>query len=215
MGFTSIHAQGLTAPPYLLAFLVCIFTTWLADRNGQRGLTIVCLSVLGGVGYVLLVASHSVGARYLGVFLAAAGVFPCIANILCWSLNNQGSDTKRGVGIAVLNLVGQCGPIMGTRVFPDSQGPYYTKGFAICAAFMFPNAALTLGLRTYFVRQNAKLEKLETSTAAGDDASSAGTGAQAGAKEAAAGNVEDGLKGQWRPGHETELEGTVGYRYKL
>lgn len=216
MGFTSIHAQGLTAPPYLLAFLVCIFTTWLADRTSQRGLTIACLSAAGGTGYVLLAASHAVGARYLGVFLAAAGVFPCIANILCWSLNNQGTDTKRGVGIAVLNLVGQCGPILGTRLFPDREGPYYTTGFAVCAAFMFLNAALTMGLRAYFVCQNARFEALETSAAGSEDAP--GAPARPGAEKAAAGaasGVEDGGEGPRRQAHETEMEGAVGYRYKL
>lgn len=45
------------------------------------------LSTIGGIGYILLAASDSVGARYFGVFLAASGVFPCIANVLPWVLS--------------------------------------------------------------------------------------------------------------------------------
>lgn len=74
MGFSSINAQGLTAPPYLLAFLITLFSTFLADKYQQRGLTIIALSVIGGVGYVLLAACNIVGVGYFGVFLAAAGV---------------------------------------------------------------------------------------------------------------------------------------------
>ena len=87
MGFSSINAQGLTAPPYFASFLVTLATTWVADRFQQRGLTIAICSVVGAVGYTLLATSLSVGVRYLGVFLAAAGVFPCIANILPWVLS--------------------------------------------------------------------------------------------------------------------------------
>ncbi|KAL4784302.1 major facilitator superfamily domain-containing protein [Aspergillus varians] len=159
MGFESIHAQGLTAPPFFVSFLFSIASTWLSDRLQQRGLTIVFLSLVGSVGYVLLAACTSVGVRYFGVFLAAAGVFPCIANILPWVLNNQGSDSRRGMGIVMLNLIGQCGPFLGTNVFPDSDGPRYIRGQSICAAFMLFNAVLALSLRFLLVWENKRLDK--------------------------------------------------------
>lgn len=87
MGFTAINAQGLTAPPYFLSFLITIFSTWVADRLQQRGLAVIILSFIGAIGYVLLAASTSVGVRYFGVFLAAGGIFPSIANILPWVLS--------------------------------------------------------------------------------------------------------------------------------
>ncbi|KAE8353611.1 major facilitator superfamily domain-containing protein [Aspergillus coremiiformis] len=159
MGFTSINAQGLTAPPYFASFLVTIATTWMADRLQQRGLTITFLSLIGAVGYVLLTVCKSVGVRYAGVFLAAIGVFPSIANILPWVLNNQGSDSRRGMGIVILNLIGQCGPFLGTNIFPASDGPHYIRGQSICAAFMFLTTALALALRTLLVRENRRLDK--------------------------------------------------------
>lgn len=48
---------------------------------------IIFLTALGGIGYVMLAAAKSVGARYAGVFLAAGGIFPAIANILPWTLS--------------------------------------------------------------------------------------------------------------------------------
>ncbi|RKU49351.1 hypothetical protein DL546_009894 [Coniochaeta pulveracea] len=195
MGYSSINAQGLTAPPYFLSFLVCIATTYIADRTQQRGLMIAGLSIMGGIGYVLLATVHTVGVRYLGVFLAAAGVFPAIANILPWVLNNQGTDTKRGVGIAMLNIIGQCGPLLGTRIFPVKEKPFYVKGMSICAAFMFFNALLALGLRTYFAAQNRKLEKMERATTT-------------------TAVIQEDEKVDFRR-IPTEIEGVVGYRYVL
>ncbi|RAK86232.1 MFS general substrate transporter [Aspergillus costaricaensis CBS 115574] len=159
MGFTAINAQGLTAPPYFASFLVTIATTWLADRLQQRGLVIALSSLVGAIGYVLLATCTSVGVRYFGVFLAAVGVFPSIANILPWVLNNQGSDTRRGMGIVILNIIGQCGPFLGTNVFPASDAPRYVRGQSICAAFMFFTVILALALRTLLVWENRQLDK--------------------------------------------------------
>jgi dipeptide/tripeptide permease len=166
MGYSSVNAQGLTAPPYFLSFLFCILTTYIADRTKQRGLMIIFLSLVGGTGYIILATVKSTGVRYFAIFLAAAGIFPAISNILPWVLNNQGTDTKRGTGIAILQMVGQCGPVLGTRLYPTTEGPYYVKGMAVCSAFMFFNAILALILRQYLVWQNKKSDIREAAVTA-------------------------------------------------
>lgn len=102
MGFTSIDAQGLSAPPYFLAFLLGLVTTFIAGKTSQRGYTIFCLSMVGAAGYMMLAIGTSRGVRYAGVYLAAAGIFPSIGDISPWTLNNQGSDTRRGTSIAII-----------------------------------------------------------------------------------------------------------------
>ncbi|CAF9919004.1 MAG: hypothetical protein ALECFALPRED_000934 [Alectoria fallacina] len=76
MGFNAIDSQGLTAPPFFVSFLVTILSTWVADKTQQRGYTIMVLTTVGGIGYILLATVESVGVRYFGVFLAASGIFP-------------------------------------------------------------------------------------------------------------------------------------------
>lgn len=191
MGYESINAQGLSAPPYFLSFLVCILSTWFADKTQQRGLMIIGLSLIGATGYIILAAVTSTGVRYFAIYLAAAGIFPAIANILPWVLNNQGTDSKRGAGMALLNIIGQCGPLLGTRIYPKVEGPYFRKGMAICAAFMFFNAFLALVLRTLLQRQNKKLE-----------------GEEQGLIQPAGGDGKGGILA-------VENEGTFGYRYIL
>ncbi|KAJ5489435.1 hypothetical protein N7539_004325 [Penicillium diatomitis] len=156
-----VHSHQCTrsdGSPFFASFLCTIATTWIADRIQQRGLMIAGLSTIGGIGYVLLATCKPVGVRYLGVFLAACGIFPSIANILPWVLNNQGSDTRRGGSIVLLNLIGQCGPFLGTNIFPDSGAPRYIKGMSICAAFMFFTAVLALCLRVLLAWENRKLD---------------------------------------------------------
>lgn len=159
MGFTRVNAQGLTAPPFFLSFLTVIATCYIADRTQQRGIVIAILSAIGGAGYVILATTKNVAGRYFAIFLAAAGIFPAIGNVLPWVTNNQGSDTRRGTGIVLLNLIGQCGPLLGTRLYPKHEGPFYVKGQSVCAGFMFLFCALSLILRTLLVWENKKLDE--------------------------------------------------------
>ena len=89
MGYSSIHAQGLSAPPYFIAFLFAIITTFLADRTQQRGFVLLITSLVGGIGYIVLATVDTVGVRYFAVFLASAGVFSTIPNILAWTLSTH------------------------------------------------------------------------------------------------------------------------------
>lgn len=58
-----------------------------------------------------------------------------------------------------MNIIGQCGPFLGTNVFPDAEAPRFLKGMWICAAFMIFNFLLTTTLRFYLAWQNKRLDK--------------------------------------------------------
>lgn len=92
------------------------------------------------------------------MYPAAIGFFSAITIIITWTINNQNSDSKRGTGVAMLNIIGQFGPLLGTRLYPDSDAPYYTKGMSVCAAFMVVLFVLSLLLRTILARENLKSE---------------------------------------------------------
>lgn len=74
-------------------------------------------------------------------------------------LDNQGSDSRRGANIILMNIIGQCGPFLGTNIFPDAEAPRFTKGMWICAAFMLFNMLLALALRFYLVWQNKRFDQ--------------------------------------------------------
>ncbi|AEO60787.1 hypothetical protein MYCTH_2316249 [Thermothelomyces thermophilus ATCC 42464] len=159
MGYTAINAQGLSAPPSFAAFLFALITTWIADKTQQRCFVLFVTSAIGGVGYIILATVETVGVRYFATFLASAGVFSTIPNILALTLNNQGNDTRRGMSIVLINLIGQCGPFLGTNVFPLEERPRYIKGMSICASFMFFSAILALSQRVLLMWENRKLDR--------------------------------------------------------
>ena len=160
MGHSARTSQALAAPPYLVAFLSVLMTSWLSDRFQVRSLCICFHSGLATLGYstIAFVGSQgekgSVAWRYAGVYPAAMGFFSAITIIITWTINNQDSDSKKGTGVAMLNVIGQLGPLIGTHLYPESDGPYYVKGMSVCAAFMAVVGFLSLALRFILAAKN-------------------------------------------------------------
>ncbi|KAG0157786.1 hypothetical protein PDIDSM_5313 [Penicillium digitatum] len=74
--------------------------------------------------------------RYMCVYPATAGFFSAITLIITWSMDNRVEKEGKGASIAILNIIGQCGPLLGTRLYPETDGPWYIRGMATCSFFM-------------------------------------------------------------------------------
>ncbi|KAL8633787.1 hypothetical protein Q9189_000523 [Teloschistes chrysophthalmus] len=161
MGYSSLRSQILSAPPYLLAFLVVLLTSFYSDRLSNRSLFICFHAVLAALGYASIAIAGAFEAgpmwRYWGVYPAACGFFSAVTLLITWTINNQESNTKKGTGVAILNIVGQLGPFIGTALYPESDKPFYVRGMTACALFMILVAALSLWLRRILRRKNAEI----------------------------------------------------------
>ena len=161
MGFDRLSSQGLSAPPFLFAFVVVLLTAWLSDKYKSRSVPMIFHALMAMVGYLILVVAgatrtQSHALRYLAVYPICAGFFSAVTIIITWTVNNQSSDEGKGTGMAVLNVVGQMGPLVGTRLYPDVEGPYYVKGMTVCAVSMGMVVLLAFALRVVLSRANAK-----------------------------------------------------------
>lgn len=159
MGYTPRAAQGLTAPPFLLAFVAVLLTAYLSDRGKTRSWPMIFHAFLCMSGYVVLAAAETLQLgtawRYAAIFPICAGLFSAVTIVITWTVNNQDSDEGKGTGMAVLNFIGQLGPLVGTKLYPDRDGPYFVKGSVVCAACMGVVAVLAFVLRIVLRRENA------------------------------------------------------------
>jgi len=158
MGHTVLISQALSAPPYLLSFIIVIFTAYLSDKMQNRSYFVIFHALLSASGYAFLALAGRFGLgiwwRYVGIYPAAIGFFSVITIIITWTINNQESESKQGTGFAMLQLIGQCGPLVGTRLYPESDAPLYVTGMVACAGAMVFVACLSVGLRVYLGRKN-------------------------------------------------------------
>jgi dipeptide/tripeptide permease len=158
--FSSVQSNGLSAPPYLLVFFTIIIVAWLSDRFKVRGPFCALAATVAAVGYILLGTTSSTAPRYLGVFLTI-NIFVSVAILLTWTANIHASQSKRTGGYIILTTVGQCGPLLGTNIFPSTQGPFYRRGMWISCAFCLLVAVLSTLLSCILIWENRKLDRKE------------------------------------------------------
>ncbi|EMR85388.1 putative major facilitator superfamily transporter protein [Botrytis cinerea BcDW1] len=159
MGHSASTSQALSAPPYLLSFFSVLLTSYLSDKFCSRSPFLIFHALLSSLGYTLLaLPPHfiSPSIRYLAIYPACVGFFCVITILITWTLNNQPSSSRQGTGFAIMQMVGQCGPLVGTRLYPETQAPYYTEGMGVCAGVMFGVAGLGWGLRWWLGRENQR-----------------------------------------------------------
>ncbi|KAH6631577.1 major facilitator superfamily domain-containing protein [Chaetomium tenue] len=211
MGHTPLQAQALSAPPYLTAFLTVLATAYASDATSSRAPFLITHALASATGYAILALADTPllrldpGSllRYLAVYPAAVGFFNVVVLTVTWSINNQRGAARQGAGFALLQVVGQCGPLVGTRLYPDGDAPYYTRGMAVCAGAMVGVAVLAGGLRVWLGRVNARWDREEG--VGGGDGEGEGDGEEGEAL------VGGGVEVEGRGGRERER----GFRYML
>lgn len=163
MGHTVLVSQALSAPPYLLSFIIVITTAYLSDKWQSRSAFIIFHALLSASGYafIALAGWKDFGPwwRYAGIYPACVGFFSVITIIITWTINNQESESKQGTGFAMLQLIGQCGPMIGVRLYSNADAPLYIRGMMGCAGSMVIVAILALILRLYLATKNNNVEK--------------------------------------------------------
>ena len=77
MGYESTIAQLFTVPPNIAGFITVLVTAYFSDKTRLRGPFVAGGTILGAMGYIMLLASSSNAVKYAGTFLIAIGVFQC------------------------------------------------------------------------------------------------------------------------------------------
>ncbi|KAJ1020998.1 hypothetical protein NDA13_005627 [Ustilago tritici] len=117
----------------------------------------------------MLACLRSTAARYVGVWLIINGLFPFIPILYMWLMANQVSESKKGLGLIIFATIGQCGPLLGTHLFPAKEKPYYVKGTATSAALLLFGVIVSVGLSFRFWRINRSRDREDAVMAQSDN----------------------------------------------
>jgi MFS family permease len=129
-----IRTNLLSVPPYAAAALLTVIIGFVADRTRQRGLCNIIVSVIGIIGFILLIASNDPAVKYAATFLGALGIYPCISNTITWVANNTEGVYKRGVVLGFVIGWGNLNGIVSSNIFFDS--PRYLQGHGVILAYL-------------------------------------------------------------------------------
>ena len=123
-----IGNQLLTVPPYAVATVATVVVGFWSDRTGKRGIFNLVTSVIGIVGFIMLIASSNPAVQYAGTFLGTFGIYPSVSLTIAWVANNIEGVYKRGVVLGIVIGWGNLNGIVSSNVYIDP--PRYFPGHA-------------------------------------------------------------------------------------
>ncbi|KAJ8503488.1 hypothetical protein ONZ45_g10819 [Pleurotus djamor] len=159
-GHSGAISQLLTVPPYAVAAVILISFSYMSDKLQTRGIFIIIATCIAGTGYLLLlIVTSNQRVRYFATFCITSGSYTTIGTLIAWLAHNLGSETKRATGMSITLVMGHCGSILGSYIFPKAEGPLYTKGFAICCALQFLAMSCAIILTVSYRLENSRRDR--------------------------------------------------------
>ncbi|KAH8655323.1 putative high-affinity nicotinic acid transporter [Xylariales sp. PMI_506] len=134
LGYSSIKAQAMTAPPYVCAFFCVIAIALYSDKYQCRARSLLISYTIGTVGIVILWPSlyHSnlSGLSYFALFLVVSGFNMQAPAVGSWLGTNVRNPAKRAAAMGWQSTWGQLfGGCIGANIFVTSEAPTYRSGF--------------------------------------------------------------------------------------
>ncbi|KAI6044021.1 major facilitator superfamily domain-containing protein [Pisolithus marmoratus] len=163
MGFGSVAlSQLMVVPPYAAAGLALVIFSYLSDKMRTRGLFIIAGCTLGG--HPARGDTQPIRPLLLHFLRCHWNVYEHSFDIGVVSTHqvthNLGSETKRATGVPLFGAIGQCGSILGSHLYPLTEGPAYRRGFGTSSSLMFLAAICALVLNVSYRLENRRRDDL-------------------------------------------------------
>ncbi|KAL4934072.1 major facilitator superfamily domain-containing protein [Aspergillus undulatus] len=165
MGFSDTNAQLTSAPPYVAAAISAIVFARLSDHFFWRMPFVVIPMLIVIVAYSIIISlkgelADNMGVAYFAVVLAVIGIYPIQAAAASWNANNIAPASRRAIGIALMNCVGNVGGILGSFMYLEDEKPKYYTGFGISLALGGTGAIMAFLLEWSYKVANKRKEAI-------------------------------------------------------
>ncbi|WVN88810.1 uncharacterized protein L203_104023 [Cryptococcus depauperatus CBS 7841] len=159
--YTVSESLLLTVPPYVLMFITTMGTAWLSDRLKLRGPVLMAWSLVGAIGYLLLltIPQRYPGAQYFAVFVASAAVGPLIATTIAWVGNTWVDHYKKAICMGLVFSCGNSGGIVSSQAYRNKDAPLFRPGHATAMAFCLLNFSMAFFLHVMNKRENRRRDE--------------------------------------------------------
>ncbi|GJN92903.1 hypothetical protein Rhopal_005943-T1 [Rhodotorula paludigena] len=155
LGFANWRSQLMTVPVYFMALVGILFFVWFSHKINQRGTAIAVGGAIAIIGYIILLTTHTPGARYAGTFFAVIGIYASNALLLAWPSENVSPQTKRAVASGMQIFIGDVGAIAGVLIYrPSLASNFYRTPHGIAILYTGCGILLALGLSFAMHRAN-------------------------------------------------------------
>ncbi|KAF4593785.1 hypothetical protein EYR40_008579 [Pleurotus pulmonarius] len=154
MGYTTLAAQLLTAPPYVFAAIFSFSLAWMSDKYMLRAPFLIFQAVVAIIGLTLTAFHTNNAVRYFGVFLGIAGGSANVPAILGYMQNNVAGYSKRAFTSAITIGGGGIGGIIASTVFRSEDAPGYRPGLWVTIGSQLVIISTSCALTVYYYFKN-------------------------------------------------------------
>lgn len=173
MVHSTMNAQFLSAAPYVAGAFSALLCGKLSDRFNWRmpfiaipgAFILIGYSVMLSLNGALAANAHAV---WPALILAMIGIYPIQPATQAWNANNIAPSSRRAVGVALTNSVGNIGGIIGSFMYLESQAPRYETGFGLSLALGAYALLTALLLEWNYIATNAKKQRVAADGPQGD-----------------------------------------------
>lgn len=135
MGYSGLHSQIMSVPPYAWAATVCVTITYLSDRTRIRGPWLIGVMLFSVAGFATLLQVTALGVHYFALFLCLTGSFTASPTFMAWSVDNSAGHTTRAIVAATVAAFGSVAGILATWTYLSAEAPRYITGHSINLSF--------------------------------------------------------------------------------
>ncbi|KAK2735623.1 hypothetical protein FQN57_001169 [Myotisia sp. PD_48] len=139
LGWTSLRAQVMSIPIFIVSTVITLTTAWISDRIRHRYAFTILGCCIATIGYVILICQKNVpiGARYFAVFAITSGAYITQPITMAWVSNNMAGHYKRSVSSSMQIGFGNTGGLVASNVFVNEEAPLYPTGFGTSLALLW------------------------------------------------------------------------------
>ncbi|KAJ9144212.1 Nicotinamide mononucleotide permease [Pleurostoma richardsiae] len=157
MGFSSLDANLMSVPPYIIGALGLYLFALSSDRRRDRGFHIVGGILIAIVGLIIVVAVRNNRARYVGLCIFLFGTYVPPPLTMVWLAGNTPAPGKRSLVLGV-NGWGNLAGVIGSQLYRPEYSPRYMLPFYTTLGIMI--VALLGYLANRFLLRYANTKKL-------------------------------------------------------
>lgn len=161
LGWTSVRAQVMSIPIYIVATAIALATAFASDRLRHRFAFTLTGCIIATLGYILLICQTSVpvGARYFALYAITGGGYMTQPILMGWLSNNMSGHYKQSIASAMQIGFGNCGGLVASNVFFDSEAPTYATGFGVSLGMVWICGVACVVFFAYLHRENRMREQ--------------------------------------------------------
>jgi MFS family permease len=163
-GFSPLVTQLYTIIPYAVAFITMQIATYLSDRYVMRAVPMAILSVVGMIGYIIIIAQTNPAVGVFASCLIVGAVYPGTIMVSGWLPSASAGYTKRAMAIWISQITVQLFSIMVTQIY--DQPPRFFKGYGIQLGLFVLSFLEIWLIRFMMKRSNDKKDKVAADFAA-------------------------------------------------